>query len=170
MGNRRFIEREPFPNYFKAWREYRGMTQTEVEALYEWPASRVSNLENGRATITSHVMMALARAYHCSVADLIARDPGPAAGLTSLDGALPAGGLAALHDALAALSRVAAEAKAIRSDVLPRLQTLETEVSEAAARITEALRDTAALAETFERAAGTLRATVPLAAADHDKG
>lgn len=156
MGNRRFIEREPFPNQFRAWREYRQMTQTEVEQMYGWPASRVSNLENGRATVTGHVMMALARAYRCTVGDLISRDPGPVAGL---GGALPAGGLAALHDALAAISRVAAEAAAIRSDVLPRLQTLEREVADAAERITAALQDTAALAETFERAAGTLRAT-----------
>lgn len=133
--------------------------------MFEWPSSRVSNIENGRATITGHVLTALARAYRCSVPDLLGRDPGPQTAILSLHGGLPQGGpgFAALTDALAALSRLATEIQVIRDEVLPRLKTLESEVAEAAGRITEALRDAEALAETFERAAGSLRA-VPLPA------
>jgi transcriptional regulator with XRE-family HTH domain len=162
VGNRRFIDPEPFPQFFKAWRDYRGMTQAEVEAKYGWPASRVSNLESGRATITGHVLMALARAYRCSVADLIGRDPGPKKPFDQIVGDdLQSFGLGAapLHDALKALARLAGEAKDLRAEVLPRLSALEAGVSDVADRITDALQDAKYLADAFDRAAASLRKT-----------
>lgn len=78
-GNRRFLDPddagEGLRNFFKEWREYRGMTQGQVEAHFKWPASRVSHLENGRARITDQILTALARLYRCTPADLIARAP-----------------------------------------------------------------------------------------------
>jgi transcriptional regulator with XRE-family HTH domain len=75
-GNRRFTvpEKAP-PNFFAAWRRKRGMAQSHVEKEFGWPSSRLSNLENGRAIYTSHILSALANYYSCTPADLIGRPP-----------------------------------------------------------------------------------------------
>lgn len=64
-----------FPNHLKAWREFRNLTQTQVEKKFGWPSSRVSNLENGRAVITVDVLLALARHYNCALSDLLSPPP-----------------------------------------------------------------------------------------------
>lgn len=157
MANRRFIDPEnpPFPNHFRAWREHRGLTQAQVEAKYGWPAARVSNLENGRASITGHVLMALARAYRCTVADLVGRDPGEVP--VTADGMVGAGFVAALHELRVQLAKLEIKAEELHADVLPRIKALEKGITDAGGQVNEALAEAGRLAETFERALGTLR-------------
>lgn len=163
MTPRRPAQPSAPPNYFKAWREYRNLTQLEVEQLYGWPTSRLSNLEKGRALITDQVLAALAQAYGCRVPDLFEPPPG-GAGETGNPLASPeyyrpgAAGFAALHDALTALEALTSEAAAIRAAVLPRLDALDRAGVEAGKRLREAVKYAEQLALTFDRAADSLRA------------
>jgi len=64
----------PRPN-LRAWRAYRGLTQTAVQGRLGWAPSRLFTLESGRAVITDQVLIALADIYDCTVDDLLNRKP-----------------------------------------------------------------------------------------------
>lgn len=158
MGNRRYIDREssdvPLENFFKAWREHAGMTQAQVEAKFGWPASRVSNLENGRAVVTQHILTTLGRLYGCSAADLLGRAPPPKGVAAQLLGAglveLP-GSIAALGDTLATQQRLVREIAEIRAELLPRLAAVERELTELTDKTATAIKNAAMLAELVKR-------------------
>ena len=167
----RYIEENPSPTFFKVWREYRDMTQVEVEQLYNWPASRVSNIENGRAIVTDHVLRALARAYRCTPGDLLDRPP-PSSSMMLLKkgrgGSSAELGLGALHVALSALHQVGVELKSMRTDIGRRLDGLEGEIARVDSAITEALRDSVDLAESLQRTAGNITRALSLQPANGD--
>lgn len=68
-------QREKPPNYLRAWREYRGLTQADVEHHLAWGQSRVSTLESGRGKVTDKVLIDLARIFVCRPGDLLEPPP-----------------------------------------------------------------------------------------------
>ena len=59
------------PNHLKEWRQSAGLTQAQVEKAEGWPASRVSNLEKGRALVTEQVLRTLGARYGCLPSQLL---------------------------------------------------------------------------------------------------
>jgi transcriptional regulator with XRE-family HTH domain len=158
-GSRRVAAREPFPNYFKEWRQFRGLSQTKVEELNNWPATRVSNIETNRATITAHVLMALSKTYRCSVSDLLGRDPNVPRELqeTAVSTEEEFGLAGSLQTALATLSTLDAAFKSFQGTIQVQIKTFETQIADAITLVRDALVQGEMLAETVEHFGRTLR-------------
>jgi transcriptional regulator with XRE-family HTH domain len=63
---------------FRAWREYRGLTQKQVEDRIEKSYGTISKLENGAINYTQEHLEALTNAYGLDgVADLLLGPPHP---------------------------------------------------------------------------------------------
>ena len=155
MGNRRYIENERPTNYFKEWRDYRGLTQVEVEKIYGWQQSRVSNLENGRATVTDHVLAALARAYDCKIGDLYEPPPDQKDPTFFVVGAAPVErGMFALREALPMLAELSDEVQ----EIIPRLRALDDGIGNAIRLISAGLAGVAEVGRAIEQAGLTLGA------------
>jgi transcriptional regulator with XRE-family HTH domain len=63
------------PNFVKAWREYRQLTQDQLAEATDISPAQISKIENGQAKFSHDSLYRLARALKCSPADLIARNP-----------------------------------------------------------------------------------------------
>ena len=68
------------PNYIRAWRKYRGLSQDKlidrvVERTGKFSKTSLSRLENGKQAYTQNTLEALAWALSCEPADLLTRDP-----------------------------------------------------------------------------------------------
>lgn len=61
--------------FFREWRKYRGLTQTELAEVVGLEVSSISQLENAKQGFTDQTLMAFAEALNCSVADLLTRNP-----------------------------------------------------------------------------------------------
>lgn len=148
------------------WREYRGLTQTQVERYFVWPASRVSNLEQGRAVITEDVLTALARIYSCAPQDLL--DPPPKTGTRVARGRGAIGpvedgeGFSKLAEMLSMIHRLRAEVQQMREEMVPRLDTLDELLSTVEANASDAMRNADQLANLFEEGWRALRMPVDL--------
>ena len=136
-------------NHLKAWREFAGLTQAQVEQLNGWPASRISNLENGRAILTEAVLIALARRYGCLPAQLLEAPPPQSMVLGQHYN--PERGTAALQGALSRLEHLAEDVRAMRGEIGPRLDAFETQISQAHATIKAAMQSATAMAAMFDR-------------------
>lgn len=66
------------PNYIRAWRKYRGLTQAQLSERVEIAQGSLSQLERGDFGYTQPLLEALADALNCQPADLIMRPPGGA--------------------------------------------------------------------------------------------
>jgi transcriptional regulator with XRE-family HTH domain len=85
----RRTSKEPIfrPNFIKAWREFRGLTQEKLAARVEdiggqaISAGMISRLENRQVAYTQQRLEALADALGCDPADLLRRPPGAATGI-----------------------------------------------------------------------------------------
>ena len=151
MGNRRFVdpEGEPPPIHFRAWREFRGLGQRDVEERFGWAKGRLSHLEAGRATWTPHVLSALARTYACTVADLLSRPPPDHPGM-------PQDGLSGLETIPQLIGYLQQQLAELRGAVVPRLDTLEAYLAEAGQKADAAVENAAELGEAFSRYAAQL--------------
>lgn len=147
------------PNFFREWREAAGLSQAAVERIHGWPASRVSNLENDRAVVTDPVLQALARSYACTPEELVAGPPPEDRIAPAIRERLAArvAQPAALTDALKSLQRLSAELRAIKSDLLPRLEEAEQQIEAASASIAKAISRANSLSALFERGLDSLR-------------
>lgn len=152
-GNRRFLDPDDtgagLQNYFSEWRKHRGMTQAQVEAHFNWPASRLSHLENGHARITDQILTALARLYHCSPADLIERPPSSPRRLRAGAGGAMLGCAAALHRVLTTSRTLRASLEPLANPVI--LHQLDAQIDDLAEALAclEKLRQPLTLAETL---------------------
>lgn len=61
--------------FLKEWRLYRKFTQERVAERLDIDRTLLSKIENARSPYSQGLLEALAEAYHCSVADLIMRNP-----------------------------------------------------------------------------------------------
>lgn len=61
--------------FFRAWRDYRGLTQEQVAERIDMSVATVSQIESGAQGFTESSLIALAEAYQCEPADLLSRDP-----------------------------------------------------------------------------------------------
>lgn len=64
------------PNYIRAWRKHRHLTQAQLAERIKVAQGSLSDLENSRFAYTQPVLEALADALNCEPADLIMRPPG----------------------------------------------------------------------------------------------
>ena len=68
--------KRPRPAYFfRAWREYRNLTQEQVAERVNMSTSSVSQIESGGQGFTDSTLIAFAEALQCEPADLLSRDP-----------------------------------------------------------------------------------------------
>jgi len=76
-------------NYLKAWREYRGYSQEDVERETGISQGSLSKLETGRSRYNRDNLELLANLYLCNPADLIGRDPEQSQSIVELWNMLP---------------------------------------------------------------------------------
>jgi len=63
-------------NYFKAWREHRGLTQVQAAELAGMSQPVLTRIESGARKFDASHLTKLAIAYRCSEWELIGRHPG----------------------------------------------------------------------------------------------
>jgi transcriptional regulator with XRE-family HTH domain len=61
--------------FIKEWREFRGMTQTELGEAIERSGATISQLENQQSPYRQATLEAIARALGCTTGDLLHRAP-----------------------------------------------------------------------------------------------
>jgi transcriptional regulator with XRE-family HTH domain len=66
---------KPMPNFLKAWREYRKLTQDQLAGAADVSPPQISKIETGEAKFSHDSLYLLSRALSCSAADLLGRDP-----------------------------------------------------------------------------------------------
>jgi len=116
----------------------------------------MSHLELGNASLTDQVLVMLAPLYNCEPADLLRSPPAKKAGVEQPE-------VAALYGAQQTLRKLLQDFRAVKADLVPLLEALESQIT--------GLR--AAVAETVDSAVETnamlARTTAVLAAAIGEK-
>jgi len=116
------------PNHLRAWRRASGLTQTQVEKVLGWPQSRVSHLELGNASLTDQVLAMLAPLYNCEPADLLRGPPTQKADKPKV---------AALYEAEQTLRKLLDDFHAVKADLVPILEALESQMTRVRAAVAE---------------------------------
>lgn len=62
-------------NPLSVWREYRGMTQKELQAASGISQGYITQIESGKKTGSVETLQALSHALDCDIEDLIKRQP-----------------------------------------------------------------------------------------------
>ncbi|MBU2574846.1 MAG: helix-turn-helix domain-containing protein [Elusimicrobia bacterium] len=70
-----------FGRLLRAKRKKLTLSQAEFASKVRWPQTTVSRVEQGRRGVTLHELLAVARAFRCSVADLLAELGGDTGGM-----------------------------------------------------------------------------------------
>jgi transcriptional regulator with XRE-family HTH domain len=137
-------ESEPVgpPNHLRAWRKAAGLTQAQVEKILSWQPARVSHLERGSARITDEVLRYLASLYGGEPGDLLHAPPPPARRQAQV---------AVLEEAESRLRCLLDEFHTIKGDLVPRLDTLESQLTTLTAAIVEAVESAVETREMLAR-------------------
>lgn len=72
------------PQFFKAWRKYRGLTQEQLAERIGIARSYLTKIERGDRRYDQPFLEAAAYALRCSPGDLIMRDPTETEGIWSI--------------------------------------------------------------------------------------
>lgn len=72
------------PNHIKAWREHRGMTQSDLADAVKTTAGMISLLERGERTLSDRWLNKIATALQVTRGTLLDRGPGPTAEIFEL--------------------------------------------------------------------------------------
>lgn len=68
-------KRQRTQHYFRAWREFRGLSQEQVAERINMSRENYGRIENGKLPYNQDVLEMCAVAFGCSPTDLIERDP-----------------------------------------------------------------------------------------------
>jgi len=130
------------PNHLRAWRKAAGLTQAQVEKILSWQPARVSHLERGSARITDEVLRYLASLYGGEPGDLLHGPPPPARRQAQV---------AVLEEAESRLRCLLDEFHTIKGDLVPRLDTLESQLTTLTAAVVEAVESAVETREMLAR-------------------
>lgn len=61
--------------FFRAWREYKGLTQEQLAERVDMSVSSISQIETGAQGFTDSTLIAIAEALSCAPGDLLSVDP-----------------------------------------------------------------------------------------------
>lgn len=124
------------PNHLRAWRKAAGLTQAQVEKILNWQPSRVSHLERGSARITDQILRELASLYGAEAGELL-HSPPPDRSLESPP--QHHAQVAVLEESERRLRCLLNEFRAVKIDLVPRLEALETQLTALTAAVVEAV-------------------------------
>jgi transcriptional regulator with XRE-family HTH domain len=145
-------ERDRPTVYFREWREYRGMSQTQVQDELGWSKGQLSRLETGAQGWTPTTLGILARVYACEPGDLFKPPP---VHRSAFDLAALGPGFAEIGEMHELIGRLKTQITELRGVMSPRLETLETDLRNVGVISEKAIRNAAELAELFARYAAT---------------
>jgi len=135
----------PPPNYLRAWRLYRGLSQIQVQQRLGWSEGRVSKLESGTVPVKPSTLAALARLYGCDLGDLFRPPPEPAAH-----------GLLGIIEVRQRLARLQHDVAAMKRTLVPLIEEIEQQIAEAGAISEAAAQKAEELTQLFVRYAAEI--------------
>jgi transcriptional regulator with XRE-family HTH domain len=148
----------PPRNHLREWRRLTGLTQPQVERYFKWGKSRLSHIENSRALPTDEVLASLAGLYKCEPQDLL-RAP-PDWRRRSIERGEGEPEAAALPDTITMLRALTEEMRALKRDLLPRLDQLEEQIIATTNAAVTAVQNASEVTAMFERGLQSLKSAI----------